>query len=217
VSCGTSGPPGGDNPSFRSAVFVRAEETNDATGTCVWPWHKGERRVAAGFFETPHGREHSVCSVCLEENKGVTGKQRPGKWKKFHAQKQAAKVIVKDLRRIDEQAPNLSALVVQSLQVFNDPQVDSGLDGFFKYCKNEMDAADPGSATRRQYVEMFARMMTANSLSGGAEDVEQMSDDELEAALDYEIDKRQERLAGEFPGDSEIDPDVGNDELVEGE
>ncbi len=58
-----------------------------------------------------------------------------------------------------------------------------GIKGIVRHIKSEYDAADEGSQLRKQYLEMFVKVMVALSTMGQEEDVEQLNDDEVAARV----------------------------------
>jgi hypothetical protein len=53
--------------------------------------------------------------------------------------------------------------------------------------RKEFDAADEGSTTRKQILEMVGRFVMTNALSGGVESDDDLSDEELSAELEEEL------------------------------
>lgn len=115
------------------------------------------------------------CRECFAKQKAISREERMAK--DVEKKKKAAMRAIRE----DRGAPAMSEAAVRALRAFG------GVEGYFGLMRKEFDAADEGSTTRKQILEMVGRFVMTNALSGGVESDDDLSDEELSAELEEEL------------------------------
>lgn len=153
----------------------------DKQYVCTERGHVGPREVVG----LKYNANQRKCWACVRANKA-----RRKKSEKYREKAKRLSNMAKDVfRMLCDGTMGVASMREAAAAIIYEFGGESGIVGIARLAKAEFDAADEGSNTRRQYMEMIVKLITTLSLSGGDEDLEKLSDEEALQRLEAEKSK----------------------------